>query len=102
MALGSASAFRPSGTVSIAATTTTTALALSGGGDSVVVTNTSAALAFVRFGADLSVTASSADMPILAGRQAMLAINPLVSHAAAVLLSGSGAILISRGDGSYI
>ncbi len=102
MALGSTSAFRPTGTVSIAATTTSSSVALAGGGDAVVVTNTAAGLAFVRFGTDLTVTASNADMPVLGGQRVMLAIGPFVSAAAIVLQGSSGTILISRGDGSYI
>ena len=77
-------------------------MALAGGGEFVVITNTTAALAFVRFGADPSVSASSADMPILAGSRAMLAANPLITYVAAVLASGSGAILFTRGDGAFL
>ena len=55
MAIGSITPFRPTGTVSLSAGTSSAAVALAGGGDSVVVTNTSASLAYVRFGADPSV-----------------------------------------------
>ena len=77
-------------------------MALAGGGDSVVVTNTSASLAYVRFGADPSVSASTADMPVMANSRVMLSVNSLVSYAAAVLASGSGTVLFTRGDGSYV
>lgn len=102
MALGSASAFRPTGTASIAASTSTSAVALSGGGESILVTNVSSSLAFVRFGVDSSVMASNIDMPIQAGARAMLAVNPFVTYAAALLSSGSGSILFTRGDGSFV
>src|SRR5690349_3805593 len=68
MAYGSP--FRPTGTAALSASTTSSAVLLAGGGDSVVVTNTSASLAYVRFGADTTVTASNADMPVMAGGRA--------------------------------
>ena len=66
MANGSITPFRPTGTASLSASTSSAAVLLVGGGDSVVVTNTSASLAYVRFGADPSVSASNADMPVMA------------------------------------
>jgi len=102
MATGSITPFRPTGTVSLSAGTTSASVQLAGGGDSVVVTNTAAAIAYVRFGADPSVAASAADMPILPNAQAMPGVNFLIKYAAAVLASGSGAILLTRGDGSYL
>jgi DNA-binding beta-propeller fold protein YncE len=102
VSLGSSSAFRPNGTVSISATATSNAVALNSGGESVVVTNTTASIVFVRFGADPSVTASTIDMPILPGTRAMLAINPAVTYAAVTLGSGSGTVYLTRGDGSFL
>jgi len=102
MAIGSIQPFGPAGTVSLAAATSSASVALAGGGESVVVTNTAAALAFVRFGADPTVAASAADMPVLPGARVMLAANPLITYAAAVLASGTGAVLFTRGDGSYV
>ncbi|HME19843.1 MAG TPA: hypothetical protein VKI44_00500 [Acetobacteraceae bacterium] len=67
-----------------------------------MITNTSASLAYVRFGADPSVSASTADMPVMANARVMLSVNSLVSYAAAVLAAGSGAVLFTRGDGSYL
>ncbi len=102
MALGSTNAFRPSGTVSITAGTASTAVPLNGGGSTTVVNNTAASLAFVRFGTDATVTASSADMPIQAGGRAMLDVNPVATYVAVVLASGSGTVLVTRGDGTFI
>ena len=102
MAIGSIQPFRPAGTVSLAAATSSASVALAAGGESVVVTNTTAALAFVRFGADPTIAASAADMPVLPGARVMLAANPLITYAAAVLASGTGAVLFTRGDGSYV
>jgi hypothetical protein len=102
MPLGSVSPFRPTGTVSMPVGTVSTNVALSGGGDSVVVTNTATSLAYIRFGSDPTVTASAADMPILAGSRLILSINSLIAYAAAVSPSGSGTVLFSRGDGSFV
>lgn len=67
-----------------------------------VVTNTSASLAYVRFGSDGSITASPSDMPVLPNSQIVLSANALITHASAVLASGSGNILFTRGDGSIL
>ena len=55
MPIGSVSPFRPTGTVSVSASSVSANIRLSGGGDSVVVTNTSSGLAYIRFGSDVSV-----------------------------------------------
>jgi len=102
MPLGSVSPFRPTGTVGLSSGGASTNVLLSGGGDSVVVTNTSAALAFIRFGSDPTVTASNGDMPILPNSRLILSVNSLISYAAAISPSGSGVILFSRGDGSIV
>lgn len=102
MPLGSVSPFRPTGTVTLPVGPVSANVALSGGGDSVVVTNTTSYLAYIRFGSDPTVSASMTDMPILAASNMILSVNSLISYAAAVLPSGSGDILFSRGDGSFI
>jgi hypothetical protein len=102
VAIGSINPFRPTGTVALDAGITSATVQLSGGGDSVVVTNPTASLAYVRFGADPSVSASTVDMPVMANSKVMLSVNGLVGYAAAVLATGSGSILFTRGDGSYV
>lgn len=102
MATGSVTPFRPTGSVSISAGTTSASVQLAGGGDSVVITNIAASLAYVRFGADPSVSASTGDMPILPNGHVMLAVNSLIIYAAAVLVSGSGTVVLTRGDGSFL
>ena len=102
MPLGSVSPFRPTGTISVSVGNVSANAYLSGGGDSVVVTNTTSAVAYIRFGSDPTVTASTADMPILASSRMILSVNSLISYAAAISPSGSGIILFSRGDGSFI
>lgn len=102
MAIGSVTPFRPTGTASINANTISASVQLAGGGDTVVVTNTTGALAYVRFGADPSVAASSVDMPVLPTARAVLAVNSLICYASALLVSGSGTVLFTRGDGSFL
>jgi hypothetical protein len=41
-------------------------------------------------------------MPVLPNSKVMLAINSLITHASAVLMSGSGPVLFTRGDGSFL
>ena len=67
-----------------------------------VVTNTTGSLAFVRFGADATVAASASDMPVLAGSRVIIAANPLITYAAVVLASGTGLVLLTRGDGTFL
>jgi hypothetical protein len=67
-----------------------------------VVTNSSAVLVYVRFGSDTTVTATTADMPVLAGSRVILSVNSLIRYAAAITPSGSGTVLFSRGDGSTL
>lgn len=102
MAVGAISPFRATGTVTLNAGTSSASVALTGAGDSVVVTNATNALAYVRFGADASVSASPSDMPVLPNAHVMLCINQLVEYAAGVLASGSGSLLFTRGDGSFV
>ena len=102
MAIGAITPFRPTGTVSVSAGTTSAVATLAGGGDAVVVTNISSSLAYVRFGADPSVSASTEDMPVIANQKVMLSVSSLVSHVAVVLAIGSGAVLFSRGDGAFV
>jgi len=39
-------------------------------------------------------------MPVLGSSKVILSINSLITHAAAIIPSGSGTIYFSRGDGS--
>ncbi len=67
-----------------------------------MVTNTTSALAYIRFGSDPTIAASVTDMPVLAASKIILSVNSLVSYVAAICPSGSGTILFSRGDGSFL
>ena len=102
MPLGSVSPFRPTGTVSVSVGNASTTIRLSGGGDSIVVTNAASTIAYIKFGSDPTLTATMTDMPILAGSRLILSVNSLISYVAAIAPSGSGSVLFSRGDGSFV
>lgn len=100
MSIGSALPFRPSGTASVAASTSAASTALAGGGSSMLVFNASAAVAFVRFGMAGMNPASSADTPVPPGARMLLDAGRLVTEAGAVLAAGTGTVYFTRGDGS--
>lgn len=100
MPLGSISPFRPTGTVSVTAGSTSVNVPLSGGGDSVVVTNITNSVAYIKFGSDNNTVASVIDMPILPSSKLIISVNSLIRYAAALIPSGTGSIMFSRGDGS--
>ncbi|MCA7118188.1 MAG: hypothetical protein LGL72_01955 [Acidibrevibacterium sp.] len=100
MAIGSTQPLMVSATATLAAGTTSTAIALAGSGEAVLVYNASAALAFIRFGMDNSVTATSADVPIPPGSRMLIHAGEFAKTVAAVLASGSGSLYFSRGQGT--
>lgn len=102
MAIGSTQPFSPAGTASLVATTSSSGLTLAGAGDTVLVTNASASVALIRFGADASVSAGPGDTPVLPNSRVLLGVNGLITHAAAVLASGSGPVFFTLGGGSSI
>ena len=102
MSAGSSQPFRPAGTVALSASTSSASIPLAGGGDSVLITNASAAVAFVRFGADASVAATASDTPVLPNARILLGVNSLIGYGAAALTSGTGSVYFTRGDGSYL
>lgn len=102
MTVGATIPFRPTGTASLNAMTSSTSVALEGAGASLVVTNATGALAYVQFGSSPSISASTFDMPVLPNSQVMLCVNDLASHAAGMLSSGSGTIMFTRGYGSFL
>lgn len=100
MSIGSALPFRPSGTASVAASTSAAATPLAGGGSSVLVYNAAGAVAFVRFGVSGMTAATASDLPVPPGARMLVDAGRLVSEAGAVLASGSGVVYFTRGDGS--
>ena len=99
MASGSTQPFRPAGTASISATTTSGSVALVGGGSAVLVYNASGATAFFRLGAAAGMVAAVTDTPVPAGARMLVDGGPFVTAAAAVLQSGIGAVYFTLGDG---
>jgi hypothetical protein len=99
MATGSTQPFRPAGTASLAASTTSAATPLAGGGGAVLVYNAAGATAFFRLGAATGLTALTSDTPIPPGARMLVDGGPFVSYAAAVLSSGTGNVYFTLGDG---
>jgi hypothetical protein len=83
----------------VAASTTSAAVALAGGGSAVLVYNASAATAFFRLGAAAGLTALVTDTPIPAGVRMLVDGGPFVSYAAAILSAGTGTVYFTLGDG---
>jgi hypothetical protein len=101
MASGSIAAFSPEATVGVAASTTSTAVALGGTGPSLLVFNGSASVAFLSLGASTALTATTSDMPVPAGSQVLLGIGATVNAAAVILQTGTGTVFFTRGSGSF-
>jgi hypothetical protein len=99
MATGSTQPFRPAGTASLAASTTSAATPLVGGGSAVLIYNAATATAFFRLGAAAGLTALVGDTPIPPGARMLVDGGPFVSYAAAVLSSGTGNVYFTLGDG---
>jgi len=99
--MGSTQPFRPSGTAVLAAGIGSANVPLVGGGDAVLIYNSSAAVAYVRFGTAPSVAANAADTPIPPGARMLMHLGgPFVTIAAALLAAGSGTVFFTRGDGT--
>jgi hypothetical protein len=101
MASGSIAAFSPEATVSVAASTTSTSVALVGTGPSLLIYNGSNSTAFLSLGATTALTASIANMPVPAASQVLLGIGATVSAAAVILETGTGSVFLTRGSGSF-
>ena len=67
---------------------------LSGGGELVLITNPTTSLAYVRFGSDPTVQATTADTPVLPNSKLLLRCGPLVSYCASIFGSGTGSVYI--------
>jgi hypothetical protein len=101
MASGSIAAFSPEATVGVAASTTSTAVALGGTGPSLLVFNGSNSTAFLSLGASTALTATTADLPVPAASQILLGIGATVNAAAVILDTGTGPVFLTRGSGSF-
>ena len=100
MATGSTQPLMVSATATLAAGTSSSNVALAGSGEAVLVYNATGVLAFIRFGMDASVVASSADMPIPPGSRMLIHAGEFSKTVAAILTSGSGNLYFSRGQGT--
>jgi hypothetical protein len=99
MSTGSTQPMRPSGTVSVAATTSAQTVALVGGGNAVLVYNASAATAFFRLGGKSGLSVTTADTPVPPGGRMLVGAGPFVSNVAVVLSAGTGMLYFTLGDG---
>jgi hypothetical protein len=102
LSIGATNPFQPMATVTMATSTVSANVQLTTGGESVLITNPNPSLAFVKFGSDPTVQATTGDTPILPNSRLLLRCGPLVSYCAAFLLSGTGSVLFTRGDGSSV
>ena len=102
MSTGAITPFQPAFTVLLAASTTPVNAALTGNGETMLVTNLSASPAYVKFSSDPAVQATTSDTPVLPNNRILLRCGPLVTFCAAVLISGTGSVLFTRGDGSVV
>jgi hypothetical protein len=99
MATGSTQPFRPAGTATIAASTSSGNIALIGGGTALLVYNAASETAFFRLGASSDLAASAADTPVPPGQMMLVDGGPFIRYAAAILASGSGNLYFTIGDG---
>ena len=57
-------------------------------------------MAFIRFGTDATVAATAADTPVMPGLRMLIHAGNLATSVAVLLSAGSGAVYITRGDGT--
>jgi hypothetical protein len=87
----------PGATVTVSATTSTAATAITGTADQVRIYNAGSALVHVKFGLT-GVTATTADMPIPSGAIEVFTIG-YQTHVATITPSGTATIYFTRGSG---
>ena len=98
--MASVYSFSPAATVSLAATTTTGRVQLTGIGTTVEVQNPGTTTAFLKFG-DSTVTAATTDYPLLAGQAKLIVRNPTdQTYVAGIMASGTATLYFTTGDGS--
>jgi hypothetical protein len=100
LSTGATNPFQPVATVLVPSSTNSANVLLAGSGDVVLITNATSSLAYVRFGVDLTVVATTGDTPILPNSKILLRCGPMVLSCAIVLNAGSGSVMVTRGDGS--
>lgn len=92
-------AFSPGATLTLSGTTTSSNAAFVGIGVSVEIQNSGAVTIFIKLGAS-TVTATSADYPLLAGQSKMLSRDPATqTHIAVITASGTATVYATSGEG---
>jgi hypothetical protein len=101
---GQIQSFRPSGCVSVSATTTSQTVNLPTGGDTVVVDNAGGDFCFVVFGGTAVVATGSPNpsFPVPAGQHRQFACPTTVTMAGVIMNTGTGTVFFTRGDGTAI
>lgn len=93
------SPFTPAGTATLAVTSTTGSVILSGAGSSVEVQNTGLVMMFIKLGSS-TVTAATTDYPVPAGQSKVIGRNPNTDlYIAAITASGTTTLYATTGEG---
>lgn len=94
--------FSPSGnSVKVAATTASGSVALGSVARTVRVHNAATTIAFIAFGvgAAAAATSGSDSIPLAPGATEVFSVNTGITHAAAILTTGTGDVWFTPGDG---
>lgn len=93
---------QPAGTVTVSVTTTTGNAAISAGSglSQVAIKNAGAAAAFIKFGADNTVEATTSDFPILPGESNLLTKSEAHTYIAAITGSSTTTLYVTPGAGA--
>ena len=90
--------FTPGANFSIAVTTTTGRVNVTGNGTTLRLANVAATECFIKLG-DSTVTATTSDFSMPANSVALLAASGAITYVAAITASGTATLRIARGDG---
>lgn len=101
MAVGSIQPFQPATTVTVSATSASSATQIAGNQESILIYNASGSVAFVAVGTDSTTAATvAASFPVPAGASRMITVGSYFSWVAVILASGTGTVYVSRGNGT--
>lgn len=90
--------FTPGANFSLAVTTTTGAVNVTGNGTTLRLANVAATECFIKLGTS-AVTAATTDFSMPANSQIFLTASNAITYVAAITASGTATLRISRGDG---
>ncbi len=90
--------FSPQTTATISASGTSANAAISGPSPQVVIHNSGAVTAFIKFGADSSVAATTSDYPVLAGATEVLS-KGAAAYVAAITAGTAATVYVTSGSG---